>query len=778
MRRDGRAPLPGRARRISELAAQSLLRAALANHRAGRVGIAAQAYRRLLCFEPARPDGWNFLALLTLQSADAKDGYRFSLRARRLDPDSAAYAVTHGHALLDLGRASEALDVLAMASVLAPLTAATWSGKAAALKALGRIDEAAAAYRAAIALAPGDGAVLYNLALARQTAGSPAEAAALYGRALAAAPRMVDALNNRGQARAELGQTSEALADFAAALAVAPVHVGALINRGNLLRRIGRGKEAISSLEQAVRLAPRNASALNDLAVALWAEGEEDRAIALYRTAVEAAPDRPEIAGNLASALNSAGRYEEAIDAYDQAIRRHPGEAGLKIRRWLSLPPVPESRDQIAELRQAMRGFLADPATARLALADPLAEVGAANFYLVYHGENDRDLAVAISAFYRHAAPMLSYVAPHCATGRTGRRIRLGVCSKYLAGHTIGAMFGDLVCGIDRSRFELFLLRPPGLRDARAAEIASRAEHVIDLPGQLRGAQTRIADLGLDVLLYLDIGMEPFTYFLAHARLAAVQWVTWGHPVTTGISTIDAYLSPAAFEPEGAEAHYSERLVLSSSIPMHYRAETVPPAGRKSDFGLPDDRPLYLCAQNVFKLHPDFDDWLGALLDADPRGMLCLIEGAKPEWTRRLDRRLSARLGPALERVRFLPYMPKDRYMRLLGAADVALDPIHFGGSNTTLGAFSAGTPVVTWPGAYMRGRMTYGIYRTMGVADCIARDAADYAAIAARLANAPEARRDTVAAIRAAMPAVVGTTGAIRDLEELLAAAVAARGG
>ncbi len=39
----------------------------------------------------------------------------------------------------------------------------------------------------------------------------------------------------------------------------------------------------------------------------------------------------------------------------------------------------------------------------------------------------------------------------------------------------------------------------------------------------------------LDILFYPDLGMTPLTYFLAFARLAPVQCVSWGHPVTTGI---------------------------------------------------------------------------------------------------------------------------------------------------------------------------------------------------------------------------------------------------
>src|SRR5207249_4355624 len=105
-----------------------------------------------------------------------------------------------------------------------------------------------------------------------------------------------------------------------------------------------------------------------------------------------------------------------------------------------------------------------------------------------------------------------------------------------------------------------------------------------------------------DLLFYADIGMDAISYFLAYARLAPVQCVTWGHPVTTGIPNVDAFLSADVLEPPGAEAHYSERLVRLGRLPTWYECPIVPaePAGRAA-LGLPADATLYVCPQSLFK---------------------------------------------------------------------------------------------------------------------------------------------------------------------------------
>jgi predicted O-linked N-acetylglucosamine transferase (SPINDLY family) len=56
--------------------------------------------------------------------------------------------------------------------------------------------------------------------------------------------------------------------------------------------------------------------------------------------------------------------------------------------------------------------------------------------------------------------------------------------------------------------------------------------------------------------------------------------------------------------------------------------------------------------------------------------------------------------------------------------------------------------PVVTLPGAYMRARQSAAMLAQVGVPELVARDAADYVAIAMRLASDREWRDDVSARI------------------------------
>src|SRR4029077_3273435 len=83
---------------------------------------------------------------------------------------------------------------------------------------------------------------------------------------------------------------------------------------------------------------------------------------------------------------------------------------------------------------------------------------------------------------------------------------------------------------------------------------------------------------------------------------------------------------------------------------------------------------------------------------------------------------------------RFIPRSAHRDFLQYIAAADVILDPFHFGGCNSSCDARSRGVPVVTLPGSQLPGRFTLGLYREIDLDDCIADSADEYVEIALRL--------------------------------------------
>ncbi len=164
------------------------------------------------------------------------------------------------------------------------------------------------------------------------------------------------------------------------------------------------------------------------------------------------------------------------------------------------------------------------------------------------------------------------------------------------------------------------------------------------------------------------------------------------------------------------------------------------------------------------------------IVERDPLARIVLIEGQQPAWAELLRERLSRTMGDASRRVHFVPRQPQPDFQRLLELADVVLDPLHFGGGNTSYETFSVGTPIVTLPGGFLRSRITYALYRWMGIDDCIATDAADYVEKAVRLATDAEWRAQVRARILAEHHKLYENPAGVRELEAFLIQAVAGR--
>ncbi len=260
------------------------------------------------------------------------------------------------------------------------------------------------------------------------------------------------------------------------------------------------------------------------------------------------------------------------------------------------------------------------------------------------------------------------------------------------------------------------------------------------------------------------------SYYLAFARLAPLQCVTWGHPVTSGISTIDYFISARHLEPEDGPQHYSEKLVRLSAPPTYLRPfNYLPSSQSRADFGLEATDHAYVCAQSLFKIHPEFDAILARILQQDSLGKLVLIGTREPVWQEQLLERFRQTMPDVWTRVHFVPRQTTNGLARLMQLADVVLDTTHFSGGLTTLEAFYVGQPVVTLPGRFMRGRVTYAYYRQMDMDDCVAHDADDYIRLALRLANDRSWREQMQALVRERQVRLYGNVGVVRELEQFL---------
>jgi len=509
-----------------------------------------------------------------------------------------------------------------------------------------------------------------------------------------------------------------------------------LVRDGVAAHQQGRLAEALQSLRRAAELEPGSAAVWNHLGNLHQDLGDQSAAVSCYQRAVALQPGFAAVHQNLGVLYASWGEPHEALRHFELAQQAQPQAMNLVLGATV-LPIIYDSADDV----RTWRGRLVDRVRALVEApvvintADTLIPT---HFGMAYQGENDRDVMQDLARVYRG----VSCCEP-AVDGRLrprGPRIRVGFLSAHFRDHTIGRLNLSRIQRLSRREFEVTVISLGSSSDPMAQAFREAADRFVSAPRHPAAARRMIAELELDILVFADVGMDALTQTLAYSRMAPIQCVTWGHPDTTGSPAIDYFVSSRLLEADDADQHYSEQLVRLPNMGVCYARPTRSGTARSREFfGLDPAPHVYLCPQTLFKFHPEFDEVLRGILESDPLGDLVVLEGRVPNWTAQLRRRWARTLPDGGRRVRWVAAQPNADFLELLARADVILDPFPFGGGNTTYEALAVGTPVVTYPGRFLRGRISDALYHRMGMRTLVAADSDQYIALAVRLATDPE---------------------------------------
>jgi predicted O-linked N-acetylglucosamine transferase (SPINDLY family) len=301
---------------------------------------------------------------------------------------------------------------------------------------------------------------------------------------------------------------------------------------------------------------------------------------------------------------------------------------------------------------------------------------------------------------------------------------------------------------LDTKRFTLYGYYTGKTKD-RATETARKSfvRFVEDIYS-FEDLCTIIREDDLHVLIYPEIGMDPITARLAALWLAPVQCTSWGHPDTSGLPTIDYYLSSDLMEPPDADEHYAEELIRLPNLSIYYTPLDVPSAEVNRDtFGLRPTSTLYLCCQSLFKYLPHYDEVYPRIAQQVPDSQFLFISHSRSRWiTEQTRSRIQQKFDDynlnSHDYVLFLSHLDPEQYDAINRLADVYLDSIGWSGCNSTFEALACDLPVVTLPGDLMRGRHSSAILTMIGVTETIASDLDEYVSLAVKLGLDTEWRR------------------------------------
>ena len=446
-----------------------------------------------------------------------------------------------------------------------------------------------------------------------------------------------------------------------------------------------------------------------------------------------------------------------------EALETYKGDTVLHAIARINVPRVASSTEEILESRErfvhAMRDFQSGD-------FDPADSFRAMNVHktmtLAYQGMDD------LAIMKEHGKLMVEGITARCHPDLTAPitrrnksgKLRVGYISSNLNNSNGGrwAQGWLKAHGPDIETFSFFI----GSRtDAITKRFMLLSDHFYWLTRSVPESARFVRAQELDVLIFTDIGLNGLNTQFSALRLAPVQCTAWGHPVTSGLPTIDYYISSEMMEPESAQRFYSEKLVLLPRTGLCYEWPLLG-AGRlpktRADFGLQEEQPLLFMAQTNMKMLPQFDHLYAEICERT-KAPLVIIEGTSKCDPLILAKRLERAGVPTI----WLPVLEALDYLNLMKLADVSLDPPMWSGGNSTLQALALGTPVVTLPGQFMRSRHSYAMLKIAGAEGLIATDEEEYVELACDFERQKQVMRG------ADVAALFDDVGTVKALDEFL---------
>ena len=765
------------------------IKTAVEHHTAGRFSEAQAIYGQVLAIDANNFDALHLLGVLMNQMGQRTRAVELVSRAIALDPSDATAYYNLGTIYSAANQAEEAIGQYQKALAIQPGYLGARLNLGNAFQALGRLDEALASFQMAISLNPAFADAYNSAGVVHGARNQWDEAILSFQRALELKPDYAEAHGNLGKALIGQGRLDEGIDRCRKALSINPKLIDAHFNLGNALKAQGRLDEALASYRSALLLDPKFADAHHNAGVVLIEKEQLEEAILSFQDALSIKPDSARTLYNLGHALTMKGNLADALLCYRKALTLMPEYAEARWAHAMAQIPLIYGIDaDLQQFRSAFSRELAELASWFAADSERMANgfkaVGTHQpFYLAYQEENNRDLLSRYGDLCtRLMTAWHERQSVSAQAARDGLKIRLGIVSANFCTHSVWhAIIKGLLLQLDRARFELHLFSVGAVQDQETAFAKSQASRFEQGGKDLHEWVRVIHGSQLDALIYPEIGMDGMTAKLASLRLAPVQAMTWGHPQTSGLPTIDYFLSAEDFEPAGAQGtppaqeHYTERLVALPHLGCSYPPLSVTAtAPNLAGVDIERDAPLLLCPGAPFKYLPQHD-WI--YVDIARRLRQCKILFVVGTRLESLSEKLRQRLEQVFARagldfgkyVAFIPWQQRPEFYGLMEQVDVFLDTMVFSGFNTVMQAIECGLPVVTMDGRFMRGRLGSGILKRMGMAELVARTEQDYIDLAVRLAKDADYRRNVRERIDANRHVLFNDTAPIRGLEDFL---------
>ncbi|EEF40435.1 o-linked n-acetylglucosamine transferase, ogt, putative [Ricinus communis] len=728
--------------------------------RKGRLNEAAQCCRQALALNPLLVDAHSNLGNLMKAQGLVQEAYSCYLEALRIQPTFAIAWSNLAGLFLESGDLNRALQYYKEAVKLKPTFPDAYLNLGNVYRALGMPQEAIVCYQRAVQTRPNYAVAFGNLASTYYERGQLDLAIHHYKQAIACDGRFLEAYNNLGNALKDVGRVEEAIQCYNQCLALQPSHPQALTNLGNIYmewnmastaasyykatlavttglsapfnnlaviyKQQGNYADAISCYNEVLRIDPLAADGLVNRGNTYKEIGRVSDAIQDYIRAITIRPTMAEAHANLASAYKDSGRVEAAVKSYRQALVLRPDfpEATCNLLHTLQCVCCWEDRDKMfSEVEGIIRRQITmsvlpsvQPFHAIAYPIDPMLALDISRKYAAH-------CSIIASRFglppFNHPPPI------PIRRDRGSERLRIGYVSSDFGNHPLSHLMGSVFGMHNRENVEVFCyaLSPNDGTEWRQ-RIQSEAEHFVEVSAM---SADMIAKLINEDKIQILINLNGYTKGARNEifamQPAPIQVSYMGFPGTTGATYIDYLVTDEFVSPTRYSHIYSEKLV---HMPHCYfvndykqkNLDVLDPTcqHKRSDYGLPEDKFIFACFNQLYKMDPEiFNTWCN-ILKRVPNSALWLLRFPAAGEMRLRSYAVSQGVQP--EQIIFTDVAMKQEHIRRSALADLFLDTPLCNAHTTGTDILWAGLPMVTLPLEKMATRVAGSLCLATGLGD------------------------------------------------------------
>lgn len=675
----------------------------------GRHKEALDAYELVLKLNPNDVE-----ALINKSSAysDLQD-YQSSLttadRAIKINPHIPEAWINRGAALCNLNLYEESIQSYQEACKLNPLCFDAWLGLSTPFNKIGMHLDALIACDESIKLQVNSDKAHANRAATLNELYRYDEAIYSFNRAISLNPALAEYYFGKGVALHKLDRYPEALAEYNQAISIKADYADAFYHKGITLYEQKQYKEALFQISNAIKNNPEQSDYYYSKGIVVKELCKPDEARALF---------------NDAYALNLQDHKAQWANVFTHIPHMMYGDEDLEIlRNQFSL--------ELKRLNDSISHQQLDDLHKVVGLHQP--------FYLAYQNCNNkimlRDYGLVCDRFMRQWQYKNS-INP--LSNDKSKKIRIGIVSSHIYNHSVwNAITKGLLLNFDPNQFEVHVFYLGKVVDGETELAKSKSTSFVNGRFSLYSWAKLISEASLDVLIYPEIGMHQITTQLASLRLCNMQMAAWGHPETTGLPSIDYYLSAELFEVDGTDAYTEQLIKLPNLGSCYYKIPVTSFKPQLKIVPLDLAEPLLLCPGTPFKYDPK-NDWIFIEIVKRLGNCKLVFFDYRDDLTKlfkyRLAKKFSAHNMQLDDFVVFSPWLDTTQFYELMQKSTVFLDTIGFSGFNTAIQAIECALPIVTKSGEFMRGCLAGGLLKRIRLSELIASSDEEYIDLVLRL--------------------------------------------